>query len=275
VGLNASKADTDRKAHELGLDRPLPARYWTWVSHAARGDLGTSWFTSLPVRSMLVTKMPVTLSIVGVALLWSAIASVVLGIAAARYRGWLDRLVQVSVVVGFAIPSFVVALVLVTFLAVRFRVFPATGYTAPGTSPRDWLVGVTLPAVSLAIGATAATAQQVRSALIEVLNQDFVRTLRSRGLPEHSILYKHALRNAASPALTVLSLQFIGLLSGAIVIEKVFALQGIGSMLLTAGVQGDIPAVLGVVVASVAVVVVVNLLIDLANAWLNPKVRTR
>jgi peptide/nickel transport system permease protein len=273
VGQTATKQQVAAKSAELGLDRPLITRYGDWLSHAVRGDLGDSWFGGDPVRTSLKDKLPVTLSIVIAGLLLSAIVSVVLGVAAAVRRGWLDRVVQVLAVVGFAVPNFLVALLLALFVAVKWGLLPATGYTKFSESPGDWLKSITLPALALAVGATAATAQQVRGSMIDVLRMDYIRTLRSRGLSERSLLYKHALRNAAPPALTVLSLQFIGLIGGALVVEKVFGLNGIGSQVTLAAGQGDLPVVMGVVLVMVLIVVIVNLVMDVLYGWLNPKVR--
>ena len=157
--------------------------------------------------------------------------------------------------------------------AVELGIFPALGYTPFGEDPGMWLSSITLPAVALAIGAIATVATQTRGSMIDVLQQDYVRTLRSRGLPTRSVLLKHALRNAAPASLTVLSLQFIALISGAVVIEKVFGLNGLGERATAAAGQGDVPLVLGIVVVAVLIVVVVNLLVDIALGWLNPKVR--
>jgi peptide/nickel transport system permease protein len=273
VGQTATKQQVAAKSAELGLDRPLITRYGDWLSHAVRGDLGNSWFGGDAVKTSLKDKLPVTLSIVIAGLLLSAIVSIVLGVAAAVRRGWLDGVVQVLAVVGFAVPSFLVALLLALFVAVKWGLLPATGYTKFSESPGDWLKSITLPALALAVGATAATAQQVRGSMIDVLRMDYIRTLRSRGLSERSLLYKHALRNAAPPALTVLSLQFIGLVGGALVVEKVFGLNGIGSQVTLAAGQGDLPVVMGVVLVMVLIVVIVNLVMDVLYGWLNPKVR--
>jgi peptide/nickel transport system permease protein len=273
VGQTATKQQVAAKSAELGLDRPLVTRYGDWLSHAVRGDLGTSWFGGDPVKTSLKDKLPVTLSIVIAGLLLSAIVSIVLGVAAAVKRGWLDGAVQSLAVLGFAIPSFLVALLLSLFVAVKWGLLPATGYTKFSESPGDWLKSITLPAIALAVGATAATAQQVRGSMIDVLRMDYIRTLRSRGLSERSLLYRHALRNAAPPALTVLSLQFIGLVGGALVVEKVFGLNGIGSQVTLAADQGDLPVVMGIVLVMVLIVVIVNLFMDVLYGWLNPKVR--
>jgi peptide/nickel transport system permease protein len=273
VGQQASQAQVEQKAKELKLDQPFLTRYGDWLGNAVTGDLGESWFSSQPVTSDLKNKLPVTLSIVLAGLLLSAIVSVVLGVAAAVRRGWLDALVQGTAVVGFAVPSFLVALLLALFVAVKWKLLPATGYVPFGESPSGWLKTITLPALALAVGATAATAQQVRGSMIDVLRMDYIRTLRSRGLSERSLLFEHALRNAVPPALTVLSLQFIGLIGGALFVERVFGLNGIGTQILTASDQGDVPTVMGVVVVMVVLVVAVNLIMDVLYGWLNPKVR--
>ena len=273
VGQTATQQQVDAKAAELGLDQSLVTRYVDWLGSAVTGDLGTSWFGGDQVTTQLKDKLPVTLSIVLAGLLVSAVVSIVLGVAAAVRRGWIDGGVQVLAVLGFAIPSFLVALLLALFVGVKLGWLPATGYVKFSESPSGWLKTIILPALALAVGATAATAQQVRGSMIDVLRMDFIRTLRSRGLSERSLLYRHALRNAAPPALTVLSLQFIGLVGGALVVEKVFGLNGIGSQVALAAGQGDTPVVMGVVVVMVLLVVIVNLIMDVLYGWLNPKVR--
>jgi peptide/nickel transport system permease protein len=160
----------------------------------------------------------------------------------------------------------------VTF-AITWQVFPATGYTQLTVDPAAWALGLVLPVTALVVGGIASAAQQIRGAVIDVLEHDYVRTLRARGLSDRSVILKHVLRNAAPPALTVLSLQFIGLLGGAVVIERVFAIPGMGTLTVNSSIQGDIPAIMGIVVVLVILVVAVNLVIDLANGWINPKAR--
>ncbi|WP_043671087.1 ABC transporter permease [Streptomyces xylophagus] len=273
AGATATTQQVAAKKAELGLDRPVVVQYWDWLTAAVRGDFGRSWFSGDTVISSLTDKLPVTLSIVLGGLLLSAVASVLLGVAAAVRGGLLDRGVQLLAVIGFALPSFLVALILALFVAVKWGWLPATGYTPFAVSPSSWFESIILPSVSLAVGAIAATAQQVRGAMVDVLRKDYIRTLRSRGLSRRSVLFKHALRNAAPAALTVLGLQFIGLVGGAVVVEKVFGLTGIGSAANTAASNGDSPLLMGVVVVMVTLVVVVNLLLDVAQGWLNPKVR--
>ena len=273
LGENASQEQVVERAALMGLDRPLHVQFFDWLGSAVTGDLGQSYFSTETVVALLATRVPVTLSIVAGGVLVTALISVVLGMTAAVRGGWADRTVQVLSVVGMSLPNFWVALMLVLVFAVTWRVFPATGYVSPDVSLWGWLLSVTLPIAALSLSGMAAATQQVRGAVIDVLEADFIRTLRSRGLSDRSILFRHALKNAAPPALTVLSLQFIGLLGGAIVIEKVFALPGLGTLAVHATLQGDIPVILGVVAVTVVIVVVVNLTIDLVNGWVNPKVR--
>jgi len=275
VGDAATQQQVDQKAAELGLDQPLLEQYWSWLGAALRGDFGTSWFTNLPVTELLLTKMPITLSLALVGTVVSAALGVALGTIAAVRRGIVDRLLQVLVIAGFALPGFWLALVLVSAFAVQWGLLPATGYVPFGFSPAEWARSITLPVAALAIGVTGATAQQVRSGLIDVLRQDYIRSLRGRGLSNANIVLRHGLRNAAPSALTVISLQFINLLGGAVIIERIFALPGLGAMTLDATTQGDVPQIMGVVVLTVGIVVTVNLVIDVAYGWLNPKVRIR
>jgi peptide/nickel transport system permease protein len=275
LGENATADQLAAKNAELGLDKPLLAQFGTWAEHAASGDLGISWFTNEPVAQAITNRLPVTLSMVVLAVALTALISVGLGVAAAVRGGWLDRVIQVSSVLGFALPNFWVALVLVVFLSVTLGVLPATGYVRLSESPGGWASALVLPVASLVIGSTASAAQQVRGAVIDVLRQDFVRTLRARGISPRSVLFRHALRNAATPALTVLSLQFIALLGGAVVIEKVFAIPGLGTLTINAALQGDVPVLMGVVVTLVVLVVIVNLVIDIVSGFVNPKVRVQ
>jgi len=273
LGQSATPDTVAKKAAELGLDRPLPVQYLDWLTSAFQGDLGRSWFTGQLVSTGVTSRLAVTLSIVIGATLIAAIVSIILGVLAARRGGWIDNVVQFISVIGFAIPSFLIALVLVIAFAINLRLFKATGYIPITTSFSGWVASVTLPIIALAIGAIATVAQQVRGSVVDAMSKDYVRTLRSRGLGTNRVIYKHVLRNAGGPALAVLAVQFIGLLGGAVIIEQIFALPGIGQLAVQATTSGDIPIVMGVVIATAIIVVIVNLLIDLAQAALNPKVR--
>ncbi|GAA4415372.1 ABC transporter permease [Georgenia halophila] len=273
LGENATQDQVQALATELGLDRPLPEQYVTWLANALSGDFGVSWFTNEAVAVTVTNRLPVTLSMVLVAVLMTAIVSIALGVAAAVRGGVIDRIVQFVSVIGFSLPNFWVALVLVLAFGITLAVLPATGYVPFTTSPGGWARSLILPVTALVIGSTASAAQQIRGAVIDVLELDYVRTLWARGLGRNSVLFRHVLRNAAPPALTVLSLQFIGLLGGAVVIERVFGIPGLGTLTVNSSIQGDIPVLMGIVVVMVILVVTVNLVIDLASGWINPKAR--
>ncbi len=273
LGETATAETVAKKTEELGLNRPLLVQYWDWLTSALTGNLGRSWFSGELVSVSVSGRVGVTLSIVLGATLVSAILSIVLGVLAARRGGWIDAVVQFLSLIGFAIPGFLIALGLVLVFAIELHWFKATGFVPLTTSFGGWLTSVTLPIVALSLGAIATVAQQVRGSVIDAMSRDYVRTLRSRGLSTNSVVYKHVLRNAGGPALAVLAVQFIGLLGGAVIVEQVFAIPGMGQLTVKATTQGDIPAVMGLVIVFAIIVVIVNLLIDLAQAALNPKVR--
>ncbi|WP_026555444.1 ABC transporter permease [Arthrobacter sp. 35W] len=273
LGEFASQDQVAAKEVALGLDQPLMTRFFAWAGHAITGDFGTSWFTAEPVVHALENRLPVTLTLVVVAIVLIAICATLLGMAAAVKRGWIDRVVQTAAVVGDAIPGFVIAIVLVTLFAIQLKLFPATSSIVPGAGADVWIASLALPVIALLINGVTGGAQQIRSAVIKQLEKDYVRTLRSRGISEREILFKHVLRSAAPAGLTVLSLQFIGMLGGVVILEQIFALPGMGALAVQSTTMGDIPLVMGVVLYTVVIVIIVNLLVDLINGWLNPKVR--
>ncbi|NQX10435.1 ABC transporter permease [Microbacteriaceae bacterium VKM Ac-2855] len=273
LGDQATAEQLTAKEAQLGLDQPLLVRYGDWLVNALGGDLGVSWFSNEEVWHTVFARLPVTLSLVVGTITVAAIIATVLGVLAATRRGWVDRVLQVVSVIGAAVPNFWLGLVLVIVFALTLGIFPATGYVDPADSVNGWLLSITLPIVALAFGAIAAVTQQVRSAFIEVESKDYVRTLRSRGLSERTVLLGHVLRGAATPGLTILALNFVALLGGAVVVERVFSLPGLGGTIADATTSGDIPLIMGVVTVSVALVVIVNLLIDILTGWINPKAR--
>jgi peptide/nickel transport system permease protein len=273
LGDNATAEVVAQRAAELGLDRPFIIQYADWLGGAVTGDLGRSWFTSQEVLVDVMNRLPVTLSIVIGAVLVAAVVSVTLGVFAALRGGWLDGIVQVISVIGFSIPNFLIALGLVVVFAINLGWFKATGFIPFAVSPSGWVASVTLPIIALSLATIATVTQQVRGSVIDAMSRDYVRTLQTRGLGMRTVVFQHVLRNAGGPALAVLAVQFIGLLGGAIVIEQIFALPGVGQLTVQATMIGDIPVVMGVVITTAILVVIINLLIDLAQAALNPKVR--
>ncbi|EOD69176.1 ABC transporter permease [Amycolatopsis vancoresmycina] len=275
LGNSATPAQQAALRAKIGYDQPLLSQFWTWFSHAVTGDFGTSWRSFQPVGDQIALRVPVTLSVVVAATVLAAVVGVAAGVACGLRPGGLgDRVLKLASVVLFALPGFWLSLVLVTWFALRLKWFPAVGYVSPEESVGGWLQSITLPAIALALGAIVMIAEQLRNSFLQVAGQDFVRTLRARGLSKRRVT-AHVLRNASPAALTVLALLFVGLLGGAIVVEIVFNLPGIGSLTQSASQIGDIPVLLGLTAVTVVFVVVVNFLLDLVLGWVNPKVRQR
>ncbi|MGW3293511.1 ABC transporter permease [Streptomyces xiamenensis] len=273
VGEQATEQQIAARAAELGLDRPVWEQFGDWVAHAVTGDLGASYFTSEPVTQAIGNRLSVTLTLMVFSLLLLAVVSAVLGtLAAVRRGGMVDRTLQIVTETLSAIPKFWLALMLVIALAINLRLFPATGHVPISDGVGAWLLGIVLPTTAIVLGELRITSM-VRGAVSDELDKPYVRTLRSRGLSETEVLYRHVLRNAAPPWLSLLSMKVVALFGGIVVIEKVFALPGIGSLATDAATSGDIPVLMGVVVTTVAVIFVVYLVFDLVQAWLNPKVR--
>ncbi|WP_156378831.1 ABC transporter permease [Microbacterium sp. Root61] len=275
LGVDATDAQVAAKAAELGLDRPVVLQYAEWVLAALRGDLGTSYYTGEAVTTIMASRIPVTLALVGIAMLLTAVLSALLGIASAVAGGWVDRVLQFVALIGTAIPNFIVAIVLVMTLAVSARLFPATGYVPFTESPAQWALSLFLPVTAVVIASVGPASQQFRGAVKDVLEKDFVRTLRARGMRSGPVIFGHVFRNAAGPGIIILGLQIIVLLGGVVVIERVFSLPGVGELTVTNSLLGDIPIIMGCVIFIVIVVIIVNLAADLVNAALNPKVRQR
>jgi peptide/nickel transport system permease protein len=273
LGPNHAPEEYARVREQLGLNQPLLMRYGSWLGDLLQGNLGNSIFNQEPVVTVLNGRLGVTLSLVIGTTLVSTIIGIGLGLAGAMRRGVLAKLVDTVSLLGFAIPNFWLALVLVAIFALGLRWVPAIGYVDPATSPGGWLQSLVLPVVVLSAPVIGLVAQQTRNAILEVLEKPFIRTLRAGGASRSSILFRHLLRSASIPIITVVGLTFIGLLSGTVIVETVFALPGLGGLAVQATARHDLPIIQGVVLYFTVIVIVVNLLVDLAYAWLNPKVR--
>jgi peptide/nickel transport system permease protein len=259
--------------HELGIDQPLPAQYWHWLDGLLHGSLGTDLFSGQPITQALNGRLGASLSIIVGTVVLSAVVGVAVGVFSAVRGGLAGKLVNGVSLFGLAAPNFWLALVLVELLAVRYAVFPATGYTAFGDDPLGWLRSLALPVIALSAGGSAFIARQTRDAMADVLSRDFIVALRAYGLPLRSIIFKHALRNAAIPVVTLLGLLFVGLLGGTVLIETVFAIPGLGQQAVAASSTHNLPMIEGVAFYFAVIVIIVNLLVDLSYGWLNPKVR--
>lgn len=253
--------------HALGLDRPLLEQFADYVARVAQGDLGTSLRSSRPVAALIRERLPATVELTVAALLIAVAIAIPAGIVSAVKRGsTLDRLAMVGAVAGQAVPIFWLALLLIAFFGVYLRWLPVFG--------RGSLAHLVLPAVSLSTVILGRLARLVRSSMLEVLGQDYVRTARAKGVGEVRVLAGHALKNAAIPIVTLLGLQFAQLLGGAVVTETIFAWPGIGRLVVEAIFNRDFPVVQGVVLVVSLIFVAVNLLVDLAYAALDPRIRT-
>jgi len=273
LGTNATAAQVEALTEQLGLNRPVMEQYISWLGNAIRGDFGKSWFGPQTVAEALTSRLSLTLTLVLGAVFIAVLFAMVLGVFGAVRGGGVDKTVQMIGLTGFAIPGFLVAFVLITVFSVRLGWFSAGGFVRFSESWTGWLKSITLPILALAVSALAAATLQVRGRVRDALENDYVRTLRARGVPAHRVLYRHVLRNSAGPALQVIGVQFIGMLGAAIIIEQLFVLPGLGDVAVNSTNEGDIPLVMGLVVVMAVLVVIVNLAIDLITAWLNPKVR--
>lgn len=274
IGDTGTQEQYEMVRERLGLNEPVVVRYLQWLGRAVQGDLGTSFFNSVSVSSAVMQRLPVTLSLTAVSALVAVLVGIAAGVAAAlRPRSWIDRLATVGATIGQAIPNFWFGLLLVAIFAVNLRLFPATGFTPISTSPWEWLRSVTLPALALGLSSSAAIARQVRSAMVGVLQQDYIRAARAQGLSARRVILRHALTNAMVPVVAVLSFQITVLLGGALIVEQVFAINGLGTLAITAVRQQDIPMIQGLVLVMVGLVVLVQLATDIVYGFLNPKAR--
>jgi peptide/nickel transport system permease protein len=255
--------------HVLGLDKPLVVQYWDWLWGALRGNLGTSYFTQIPVSQSISQRLPVDLSIAILAVILAVILGGTAGtVAAVRRGGWFDRGVTVACSVVSTLPAFVVGIILVVVFAVAAKALPANGYVGPAQGVGPWLEHIILPALALALQLAADIARQLRTSLVAVLEQNYITGARVRGLPGRRILFRHALRNACGPALVVIGNDFPIMLAGAVAAEAVFSLPGLGQLLLNAAQSRDIPVVQGLLLVVSTFVVVVNLVVNTLLAFL-------
>jgi peptide/nickel transport system permease protein len=273
-GDNATPERIEEVRKEFGLDKPFLVQYGNWLKGAVQGDLGKSLASGNSISSEIRQAFPVSASIVFAAI----IVGLSVGIPAGMFAGMrpgskLDRSLVGATTFGIAVPSFVMAMLLITLFAVNRKWFPAIGFTKFSDSPVEWLKSVTLPAVSVSAGVAASMARQVRAALADVLNSAYVRTAWAKGGSTKRVVGKHALKNAAIPAVTVFGLQVGGLLGGAVLIENIYAIPGLGTYVLRGVLALDLPVIQGVALMFVLVNVVISLLVDISYGYLNPKVR--
>jgi peptide/nickel transport system permease protein len=273
LGLEATPEMIADFNHRLGLDQPFAIRYLRWLAGAATGDLGSSYTNNQSVREILAPRLGVSLSLIVGALVVFTVVGIVIGVLSATRGRIVGRFLDVVSTVGIAAPNFWLAAILIAIFAVALPLFPATGYVFFSDSPYFYFLSLVLPVIALAFAGITAVAKQTRDQMMLAIQSPWARTLRANGASEFSIVYKHALRNAAAPVITVVGTIFVGSLSGSVVVENIFVLPGLGSQSLASALQADLPVVQGIAVYFTIIVVVVNVLIDIAATILNPKVR--
>lgn len=266
AGPEATEQDVENTRIVLGLDRPLHEQYWRFVSGALQGDLGQSYRTSEPVVSMLADRIGPTLKLSLASMVWAIVAGLFLGVVAATKRGkWEDQLTMFSAVTGISMPSFWLGLMLIELFAVQLGWLPSGG--------NDSLKHYILPAITLGSGVAAVIARFTRSSLLETLGEDYVRTARAKGAKERRVVWLHALRNALLPVVTMTGLQFGFLLGGSVVVEAVFSWPGMGRLLIDAVSMRDYPVIQAEMLLFAAQFMLINLLVDVLYAVLNPQIR--
>ncbi len=259
---------------ELGLDQPLPMQYVNWLGKALQGDLGRSTRNKHPVSESLAQRLPVSIELAVVSIIIAAIIAVPLGILAAiRVNSHWDLTASLISVVGLAIPNFWLGILMIWLFAVQLKWLPASGYTSVFEDPVAGLRSMIMPALALGGGASAGLMRHVRSSLLEVLRDDYVRTARAKGLPERRVLLRHALKNSLIPVVTVMGLTLGGLMGGSLIVESIFLVPGVGSLLVTAIFHRDFPVIQAGAMVLALFVIAINLGVDLLYAFLDPRIR--
>jgi peptide/nickel transport system permease protein len=274
LGIKATPETLRDLRHKLGLDLPLPLQYMNWIGGVIRGDLGKSITYEVPITSLIISRLQVTIPLALLSILFAVVFSIPLGVYAALHRNRPgDYGVMVFSQIGLAIPAFWAGILLILLFAVELRWFSAGGFKSWAETPWGALKSLLLPALSLGLIRAAVLARLTRSCMLEVLEEDYIRTARSKGLTEKVVVYKHAFRNALIPVVTIVGLQMGELLAGAIVIENVFYLPGLGRLVFLAIGQRDLPVVQGVSLLIAFLIVVVNFAVDVIYGIVDPRIR--
>ncbi|WGF38610.1 ABC transporter permease [Lysinibacillus capsici] len=276
LGTEADPTQIENLRSELGLDRPLYEQYVDWMKGLLTGQLGNSIRFSMPVKELLFDRLPVTMSLAGLTLIIILIISLPLGMFAARRQNKLSD-VSLSTVtqIGMAVPSFWLGMMLILYIGLQFSFFKISGYIPWTQSVAGALSTLILPALTIAIPQIAVNFRYVRTAILEQVQLDYVRTIRSKGMSEQNVMYKHVLKNSMIPILTVFGLIMAEVVAGTIIVEQVFSLPGIGQLLITAISNRDFPLVQGIVMYITVAVVMINFIVDVLYSVLDPRIRLR
>jgi peptide/nickel transport system permease protein len=273
LGTESTPHAREALERELGLDKSIPVQYVTWWGNLLRGDLGKSAMTSQPVGQLIMQRLPTTIPLALLSMFIALVIAVPAGILSAiRRNTWIDGLVSVIAFAGLSIPGFWLGTLLILGFSVHWQIFPPGGYVSVMDDPVSGLRHLILPAIALGSTFAAVLTRMIRSSLLEVLGADYIRTARAKGQTEQRVLVHHALRNALIPAVTIVGVQVGFLLSGALVIEQIFSLPGIGRLTVQAVLDRDIPLLQGCIITIAFIFVAVNLLTDLIYVWLDPRI---
>jgi peptide/nickel transport system permease protein len=274
LGLRATPEGLAIIRQELGLDLPIHLQYWQWLGGILHGDLGQDYRSNILVTTLLKDRLPVTIELTLLALLFSFVIALPLGVrAAVQPRSAADRGALTLGLLGISIPDFWLGIMLILTLSLNLGLFPSSGFVPLTESLWANLRSLFLPALTLAVGLAAVLVRMTRSAVLEALNRDFVKFLQAKGLREHLIIYKHVLRNASIPIVTVIGLQFGYLLGGAVIVEELFSLPGVGRLIVNATLERNYPVVQAGVLVVALMFILVNLATDVLYGLLNPRIR--
>ena len=274
AGDYASPADIARIRAQLGLDQPLHIQFATWLMQLSRGDLGVSIFSNLPVSQLILQRVEPTLSLALTTLILAIVVAIPLGILAAWKAGsWVDRTVMAFSVLGFSTPVFVLGYALIYIFALQLGLFPVQGFVSITDGIIPFLHRLVLPSITLSVIFIALFARITRASILEILNEDYIRTAKSKGLGERAILTRHALPNAAVPIVTVIGIGFALLIGGVVVTESVYNIPGLGRLTVDAVLRRDYPVIQGIILVFSGLYVLVNLIIDLLYVALDPRIR--
>lgn len=276
LGTEADPTQIENLRSELSLDRPLYEQYVDWMKGLLTGQLGNSIRFSMPVKELLFDRLPVTMSLAGLTLIMVLIISLPLGMFAARRQNKLsDVSLSTMTQIGMAVPSFWLGMMLILYIGLQFSFFKISGYIPWTQSIAGALSTLILPALTIAIPQIAVNFRYVRTAILEQVQLDYVRTIRSKGMSEQNVMYKHVLKNSMIPILTVFGLIMAEVVAGTIIVEQVFSLPGIGQLLITAISNRDFPLVQGIVMYITVAVVMINFIVDVLYSVLDPRIRLR
>lgn len=274
LGDGAEPAMVEQMTRELGLDRPVVVQFFSWLGNVLQGDFGVSYFTERPVTTMIMERLPVTLSLMFVSMTIALAVGIGLGFAAGLSPdGWTDRIVTSVVSLLLAVPSFWLALILVVLFAVNLGLLPVAGYTPIDESFGGWIVSLILPSFALSVHGIAVIARHMRGVVIDVMNSPFIESVRARGVPRSTVIRKYVLRNALPAVLPIIGVQGAIIIATSAVMEKVFVLPGLGSLMAGAVISSDLPTLQGAIVLIAAMIILINLAVDIGLGLLDPRVR--